>query len=54
VSLFPKSSVYFDADGTMHSMPLEDMTPLIDFSELKNEMFFTPDDVSLKARENTI
>jgi len=54
VSLFPKSSVYFDADGTMHSMPLEDMTPLIDFSELKNEMFFTPEDVSLKARENVI
>ena len=51
-SLYPKSSVYFTEDGKMHSMPLEDMTPLLALDTLKKEMTFELNQASYKARED--
>lgn len=48
--LFPKASAYFDDGGNMHSMPMEDMTPLLPMDVLKRYVS-TIDDVSIRARD---
>lgn len=50
-SLFPKASAYFDNAGNMHSMPMEDMTPLLSLHTLK-QYVHRIDEVSIRARKN--
>jgi len=49
--LQPKSAAMPQKDGTMISMPLEDMSPLLPIEELKENMFFELDDASYLARD---
>jgi acetolactate synthase I/II/III large subunit len=49
--LQPKSSAMPQADGSMLSMPLEDMTPLLSLEDLEAAMLVPLDKVSLKVRK---
>jgi len=49
-SLWPKTSAIPQSDGSMLSMPLEDMTPLLDLSELEDQMLIQLNTASLAAR----
>jgi len=49
-ALAPKVSALPQADGTMLSMPLEDMSPLLDLDALKAEMMIPLLPASIKAR----
>ena len=49
--LQPKSSAMPQADGSMLSMPLEDMTPLLSLEELRAAMLVPLDEVSIKVRQ---
>lgn len=48
--LSPKCAAIPQADGSMLSMPLEDMSPLLSLEQLKDEMLIPLDDRSLIAR----
>lgn len=48
-TLWPKVSAIPQADGSMASMPLEDMTPLLPLETLKREMLIPLLDVSMRA-----
>ena len=50
-SLMPKVSAIPQPDGSMISMPLEDMTPLLPLDELHSQMILPLDPNSLSARE---
>jgi len=50
-TLQPKSASIPQKDGTMVSMPLEDMSPLLSIEELKENMVHELDDLSYKVRE---
>jgi|694.fasta_scaffold64169_3 acetolactate synthase-1/2/3 large subunit len=52
-SLWPKVAAIPQADGSIISMPLEDMSPLLPIDELQNEMLFELEDASYKARSLT-
>jgi acetolactate synthase-1/2/3 large subunit len=47
--LWPKSSAIPQADGSMISMPLEDMTPLLSREELRENMIIPLDPASEKV-----
>ncbi len=49
-SLWPKASALPQPDGSILSMPLEDMTPLLDIDTLQGEMLVALSDASLSAR----
>jgi acetolactate synthase I/II/III large subunit len=49
-ALQPKSSALPQPDGSMLSMPLEDMTPLLSLEELRSNMIVPLDPASEKAR----
>jgi acetolactate synthase-1/2/3 large subunit len=49
-SLWPKSAAITKEDGSIISMPLEDMTPLLPIETLRKEMTFALDKQSYKAR----
>jgi acetolactate synthase-1/2/3 large subunit len=49
-SLQPKVSALPQPDGSILSMPLEDMTPLLPIDELKSNLWFSPSEASLRAR----
>jgi acetolactate synthase-1/2/3 large subunit len=49
-SLWPKAAAIPQKDGSMLSMPLEDMTPLLPLERLKNEMLTPILESSLRAR----
>ncbi len=49
-ALLPKCSAIPQANGTMISMPLEDMSPLLSFEDLEREMIVGVHDASRKAR----
>lgn len=49
-SLQPKVSALPQADGSILSMPLEDMTPLLPIEELTENLCFPPSSASLRAR----
>lgn len=49
-TLMPKSSSMPQKDGTIVSMPLEDMTPLLPIEELEENMYFELDKASYEAR----
>ena len=53
-TLVPKADAITQPDGTMVSMPLEDMTPLLDIQTLSEEMIIGVSEKSIKARQNTI
>jgi acetolactate synthase-1/2/3 large subunit len=48
--LQPKSSAILQSDGSLLSMPLEDMSPLLTLDRLQSAMLFPVDDISIKAR----
>jgi len=50
-TLYPKSMAMPQSDGSMVSMPLEDMSPLLPIEELKGEMTFELDEVSYRVRD---
>ena len=50
--LLPKVSALPQKDGSIHSMPLEDMTPLLPIKTLKSEMITSLLDVSIKAKRD--
>ena len=50
-SLYPKSMAIPQNDGTIISMPLEDMSPLLPLEELEKEMDFELEDISYKVRQ---
>jgi acetolactate synthase-1/2/3 large subunit len=52
-SLAPKVSALPQKDGSMISMPLEDMSPLLPLADLEKEMLVPLLQQSYKARENT-
>jgi len=52
VTLSPKVAAIPQTDGTMISMPLEDMSPLLSLSELKSEMLVPLENRSLIARQD--
>lgn len=49
-SLEPKVSAMPQSDGSIKSMPLEDMSPLLPLDELKKEMLTSVNPVSISAR----
>lgn len=49
--LFPKASAYFDAAGNMHSMPMEDMSPLLPLETLEKYVEVI-DEISEKVRQD--
>ncbi len=49
-TLTPKVAAIPQADGSMLSMPLEDMSPLLPLVQLRMELFNPPDPISIKAR----
>ena len=49
-TLAPKVAAIPQPDGSMLSMPLEDMSPLLPLDELTREMGGTPDPRSVRAR----
>jgi len=51
-ALWPKVAAMPQADGSMVSMPLEDMSPLLDLEVLGEEMQEMVNSNSIKAREN--
>ena len=52
--LFPKVSAIPQPDGSIISMPLEDMTPLLPLSELKKEMLTPISEESISVRKKSI
>ncbi|KKM74467.1 hypothetical protein LCGC14_1399990, partial [marine sediment metagenome] len=50
-ALWPKVSAIPQANGSMISMPLEDMSPLLDLERLDSEMLVEISLVSKQARE---
>ena len=48
--LQPKVSALPQPDGSILSMPLEDMTPLLPIDELTSNLWFSPSEASLRAR----
>ncbi len=50
-TLWPKAAALPQADGSMLSMPLEDMSPLLPLEKLREEMLVGLSEQSLKARE---
>lgn len=50
-ALAPKVAAIPQADGSMISMPLEDMSPLLPLAELEAEMLVSISDASLRARQ---
>lgn len=50
-TLAPKASAMPQKDGTIISMPLEDMSPLLPLETLKNEMLIPLSEGSIKARQ---
>ena len=52
-SLWPKASAIPQKDGSMLSMPLEDMTPLLSMNVLINEMMIPILESSIRARQGT-
>jgi acetolactate synthase-1/2/3 large subunit len=51
-ALWPKSAAISQDDGSMISMPLEDMSPLLSIDQLKKEMLFKLEKASYDARKN--
>jgi acetolactate synthase-1/2/3 large subunit len=51
-SLWPKASALPQPDGSMLSMPLEDMTPLLELAELEAEMLVPLTQASYSARKD--
>jgi acetolactate synthase-1/2/3 large subunit len=51
-SLWPKAAAIPQTDGTMLSMPLEDMTPLLPMDALEHEMLIPPMPQSYHARQS--
>jgi acetolactate synthase-1/2/3 large subunit len=51
-TLAPKCAALPQADGSMLSMPLEDMSPLLPLTELEVQMLVPLSDISKKARQN--
>ena len=49
--LTPKVAAIPQSDGSMLSMPLEDMSPLLSLETLQKEMIVGLSDASLKARK---
>ena len=49
-SLEPKCATILSDDGTIISMPLEDMTPLLSLEELQGEMIIDVTEESIRAR----
>jgi acetolactate synthase-1/2/3 large subunit len=49
--LTPKAAALPQADGSMLSMPLEDMSPLLSLADLKREMVVPLAEQSLAARQ---
>jgi acetolactate synthase-1/2/3 large subunit len=49
-TLAPKVAALPQSDGSMLSMPLEDMSPLLSLEQLQSEMLIPLSDASLKAR----
>ncbi len=49
--LAPKSAAIAQPDGSLISMPLEDMNPLLSLDELRQNMLIELDPASLKARQ---
>ena len=49
-SLEPKCATILSDDGTIISMPLEDMTPLLSLEELRGEMIIDVTEESIRAR----
>ena len=49
-ALWPKVSAIPQPNGSMISMPLEDMSPLLSETQLRNEMLVPVNDLSIKAR----
>jgi len=49
-SLQPKVSALPQSDGSILSMPIEDMTPLLPIEELRENLSFPPSSASLRAR----
>ena len=49
-TLQPKSAAIPQEDGTIISMPLEDMSPLLPIKELEENMMFELDEISYKVR----
>ena len=49
--LAPKVSALLQSDGSMISMPLEDMSPLLPLNVLQNEMIREVRDISYNARK---
>jgi acetolactate synthase-1/2/3 large subunit len=49
-TLAPKVAALPQPDGSMLSMPLEDMSPLLSLEQLQSEMLIPLSDASLKAR----
>ena len=50
-TLTPKVSALPQKDGSILSMPLEDMSPLLSIETLQKEMIVGLSDASLKARK---
>jgi len=51
-ALWPKVAAMPQADGSMVSMPLEDMSPLLDVDTLQEEILYGLQPVSLKVRQH--
>jgi len=51
-TLSPKAAAMPQPDGSMISMPLEDMSPLLDLNILKKEMLIPLLDASIRARKH--
>lgn len=49
-TLMPKSAAIVQENGSIISMPLEDMSPLLPIEELQENLMFDLDDASYKAR----
>mgnify|MGYP000671926564 FL=1 len=50
--LLPKVAALPQKDGSIFSMPLEDMTPLLPLKELESEMIINLLDISKKANRD--
>ncbi len=50
--LLPKVSALPQEDGSIFSMPLEDMTPLLSLKELESEMLVDILDISKRVNRN--
>ena len=52
-TLTPKVSAILQPDGSILSMPLEDMSPLLPIETMEKEMIIDLSDISYKARAKT-